>query len=493
MGEYDYDLIPDYHPWNFMSIAQLQQQLEWYESDVDGGINGRSPYITEILYVNGIQTDPTAHRANIRTIERTFKRPVTGIYNLTEGRLLDAFESGGQWLEQFNRVSDEEDNPAVIALEQQIQWQFNTDKSYKGDDFILTLVGHSQGALITYLALIHLSENEGWWNTYSHRIQVYTLGGAAFGEFPIGPLYHHYAYSDDPITVYGTQIIDGAIILDYNRTDNSLCDPGDPLSIENQVFNSHSLCAYFENIDYFQVSDGNRPVQSPQVINIDQGIPPSVDSPDNTVLVTIDDVFGVWVMDNGLEIEFLGDVYTNILVTGRGFQTTWFFQADIGRFGALMVSDPFDTFVPYYIDGQTNMDAGILVLQVPNAEGPPITFELTRQDEIAVDSSFPELPDEAIDAIVSRTQTDFGTGTIVGQDIYLEDITITSVQRPTYTITYWSSDEAWCVTANIDGEDRGFNYYVYRQGLRWSAGMDDRYGDLISNIFLEAGCTNYNR
>lgn len=235
----------------------------------DGGLNGASPQVASVFFINGICNNPIQHRDAIAEISGIVgtNRSVMGIYSQSAVSDGDCFSLGGlqdigeaiQML--INLALDgllpsviTPTNPAVVALAQEIRNHFEIHNQISPTSR-LEIIGHSQGGLVIARALQHLSQHWSAWNAYRERIDVTTLGGTSF-TFPEGPTYRHFVHlgsgrfnltsPDDPFPwLVGVDSSSSNIPLFQKRyyyryqADNlSQCPSDQPPHI------NHSLCAY---------------------------------------------------------------------------------------------------------------------------------------------------------------------------------------------------------------------------------------------------------
>ena len=129
------------------------------------------------------------HVERMRTLAES-GRAVIGVYNATKGAKRDLLQSVGDKLDKGH-------NAAVSTVRHLVRQAVSTGQQ-------LSLVGHSQGALVCSRAL---------WQVYDQltdqvsasvakhmlsKVQVETLAGAA-QSYPPGPRYTHRAIAGDPI------------------------------------------------------------------------------------------------------------------------------------------------------------------------------------------------------------------------------------------------------------------------------------------------------
>lgn len=146
-----------------------------------------------IVFINGIMTDVAMHKEDLQVLANT-GAAVVGIHNATRGMALDLLQCIG---DKFDlRMAN---NGAVTTASNVI---YDTLKQGKP----LTLLGHSQGALILSRAVSDVQRRlmlEDGLSTEDAKaklasIKVETLGGAAM-QFPDGPSYTHFVNKYDLI------------------------------------------------------------------------------------------------------------------------------------------------------------------------------------------------------------------------------------------------------------------------------------------------------
>jgi hypothetical protein len=135
-----------------------------------------------VFYVNGINTDLEKQMDDMERIAAHGKQ-VIGIHNATAGQIWDLAECVTDKLNVGK-------NPAVTTVKNMLKICHDTGTR-------LTLVGHSQGALVCSRALWELKNEaleqgltEDWFATQYADVHVETAGGAAY-TYPKGPSYHH--------------------------------------------------------------------------------------------------------------------------------------------------------------------------------------------------------------------------------------------------------------------------------------------------------------
>lgn len=150
------------------------------------------PSDTLAFYVNGINTDLARQRCDMEKLKGLGYR-VLGIHNATAGVIRDLGQCVADKL-------DKGQNPAVNTVKQLLRTALATGQN-------LTLIGHSQGALICSRALFEtqaeLLQNGQSLEEATRKlglVNVHTAGGAAY-HFPDGPSYHHRINWLDPIAL----------------------------------------------------------------------------------------------------------------------------------------------------------------------------------------------------------------------------------------------------------------------------------------------------
>lgn len=142
-----------------------------------------------ILYVNGINTSYKGHCATLKYIHEVTCCDVSGIYNSTEGMLVDLWQSADDRREQ---EYSESNNKATIALFK------NLKKEQSFDD--LELWCHSQGGIICSNALKRISRNVQAKDAgFISQLNVTTFGAAA-ESWVTGPKYEHFINVQDLVS-----------------------------------------------------------------------------------------------------------------------------------------------------------------------------------------------------------------------------------------------------------------------------------------------------
>lgn len=144
-----------------------------------------------VFYVNGILTDQEDAVKQKHKLEELLNEKVGLFYNETGGLIIDLLESS------YGRNLDKK-SEAAKALAVSIQDQLNR---HNND---ITLVGHSQGAIILNNALELIQENESINKNDLKRINFVTFG-AAINECNLNDniKIEHFANIDDPIPNLG--------------------------------------------------------------------------------------------------------------------------------------------------------------------------------------------------------------------------------------------------------------------------------------------------
>jgi WXG100 family type VII secretion target len=195
----------------------------------DGGFTGAAN--ADVLYVNGIMTDPAGNMDGVmKTSEMVGGRPVTGLYNQTDGFLTDIGQSGGDLMDASWGMRPGE-NQAVVSM---MDWIRNNPD---GEIF-----AHSQGGAITAAALQRLHE-QGF---DISGLEVKTFGGAGF-DFPPGPDYDHYLHAQDPIPMGIRGTLDPGSLITHTFNDDITILPDDALN----PMDSHYYQSYAENYSEF--------------------------------------------------------------------------------------------------------------------------------------------------------------------------------------------------------------------------------------------------
>ena len=142
------------------------------------------------IYVNGISTGLYGQMLDMQRISKTGKT-VVGVHNATQGVFKDVLQSISDKLRRGK-------NPAVETVKKLIRQAVKSGRD-------LSLIGHSQGALICSRALWEFRADEmksgipaSEVTKELSRIKLDTAGGAAYC-YPEGPEYKHRVNRLDPI------------------------------------------------------------------------------------------------------------------------------------------------------------------------------------------------------------------------------------------------------------------------------------------------------
>jgi len=144
-----------------------------------------------VFYVNGIATDLAKQMEDMENIA-AHGRQVVGVHNATAGLVRDLAQCVGDKLGTG-------DNPAVSTVKSLIKTSLATGTK-------VTLVGHSQGALVCSRALWELQDEaatcgpEEAWSDSISDVKLETAGGAAY-TYPAGPSYHHIVNKYDIVPI----------------------------------------------------------------------------------------------------------------------------------------------------------------------------------------------------------------------------------------------------------------------------------------------------
>ncbi len=154
----------------------------------------------DIIYVNGITTDSSKHCKTLKQIADQTCGRVVGIYNATEGGLIDAAQTG-----QDRRLVKaaaagkslpgcDGRNPAVDTLSRAVADEVEAGRAPE-------IWAHSQGGAVTSLALSEANNDlgvlTGSRNALS-AVKVKSFGSAA-PQWVDGPAYEHYVHMNDPV------------------------------------------------------------------------------------------------------------------------------------------------------------------------------------------------------------------------------------------------------------------------------------------------------
>lgn len=144
------------------------------------------------LYVNGINTDLARQRCDMDRLKSLGYR-VVGVHNATAGVARDLAQCV---TDKWNTGR----NGAVTTVKSMLRTALESGRS-------LTLIGHSQGALICSRALWELrgemmkdGVNSDQVEEKLSQVKLHTAGGAAH-SFPDGPSYHHRVNLMDPVAL----------------------------------------------------------------------------------------------------------------------------------------------------------------------------------------------------------------------------------------------------------------------------------------------------
>jgi hypothetical protein len=159
----------------------------------------------DIIYVNGILTDAQAHCQTLKNIANQTCARVVGIYNATEGGLIDAAQTG-----QDRRLvkaaaggkplpGADGRNPAVDTLARTVASEVQAGRPPE-------VWAHSQGGAATSLGLYEANNYLGILGGTRDAlsgVKVKSFGSAA-PAWVDGPQYEHYVHMNDPVpTMFG--------------------------------------------------------------------------------------------------------------------------------------------------------------------------------------------------------------------------------------------------------------------------------------------------
>lgn len=145
-----------------------------------------------VYFINGIRNSLEDSNANAQLLAYLLERPVTRVYNKSDGLISDLYESGKL------KVGLLKDNAAVQSLVENIISDLKRGEPVE-------IYAHSEGAIITSVALDIVKEKDPeLFAKNAHKISVNTYGGAA-RSFPEGPAYNHVAFKSDPVPLVGAK------------------------------------------------------------------------------------------------------------------------------------------------------------------------------------------------------------------------------------------------------------------------------------------------
>lgn len=165
----------------------------------------------DVVMVNGIMTDVALQSADLQAMaDQGFR--VVGVHNATRGLVHDLAQCVGDKLDLHTA-----ENKATRTTARLIQQAAESGRQ-------LSLVGHSQGALIISAALFQVSESlkaSGFSAAQTEEklseIGVTTLGGAA-ATFPKGPYYSHHYNTKDLVPMVTGRPLWARLAPDANET-----------------------------------------------------------------------------------------------------------------------------------------------------------------------------------------------------------------------------------------------------------------------------------
>lgn len=190
-------------PASALSIPAILTPLTNPDQYSDGSLTSCETFdsrTAEVIYINGILTNPQAHHANLIEVCRIFAdKRVIGIYNLTEDPESDIEEAVNDLAEGLMgtrtglSLANVQVNQPNVAVDSLVTYLLDNDRP-------LIIVAHSQGAAIVSAALRRIELNHYREYPLTQDLQVYTFGGYAV-SFPQGPLYRHCIREGDPVPI----------------------------------------------------------------------------------------------------------------------------------------------------------------------------------------------------------------------------------------------------------------------------------------------------
>jgi tetratricopeptide (TPR) repeat protein len=145
-----------------------------------------------VYFINGIRNSLEESNANAQLLAYLLERPVTRVYNKSDGLISDLYESGKL------KIGLLKDNPAVQSLVENIISDLKREEPVE-------IYAHSEGAIITSVALDIVKEKyPELFAKNAYKISVNTYGGAA-RNFPEGPAYNHVVFKSDPVPLVGAK------------------------------------------------------------------------------------------------------------------------------------------------------------------------------------------------------------------------------------------------------------------------------------------------
>lgn len=163
-----------------------------------------------IFYINGVRLSQAACVNHVHILSEVLKHNVTGLYNPTNGFLIDCLES------IFGRSFNVRE-PITKAFEKIIREQLINSNNQ------VVLVAHSQGAIIVS-NIVHRLKKHIEAKKHLHKLRVYTFGSGAdeMPELPYPPV--HFANTYDfiaQIGVIGCESSTSGIVIKKDRFGHS--------------------------------------------------------------------------------------------------------------------------------------------------------------------------------------------------------------------------------------------------------------------------------
>lgn len=146
----------------------------------DHGLWDNNPFPNERWYfINGICTDDNGLKLNCQRLEATFGRPVQGIYNETNGFLVDLAECFAQRNLNFRTRSA---RFAAAIIKEKLIGHRHTDHN-TNNDMDVVLIGHSQGGIIVSMVLDVLADDMTITDEQLAHVRCVITFGSAADEF----------------------------------------------------------------------------------------------------------------------------------------------------------------------------------------------------------------------------------------------------------------------------------------------------------------------
>lgn len=164
------------------------------------------PSDERVVYVNGIGVDPVRQHAELQLLANHFRAGAVGVHNSTRGLLQDAKEFVS---DRINPSASPKVDLSITTVQSMIEGAVKRGES-------LTLVGHSQGAVLIQRALEQLGQkwrasglSEAQVRERLSTVNVTTFAGAA-SHWPDGPKYEHFVNRPDTVAVLFGVLMPGA-------------------------------------------------------------------------------------------------------------------------------------------------------------------------------------------------------------------------------------------------------------------------------------------